>query len=117
MSKYYTETHEWIEKTKGNVCEVGLTDYALKQLGDVVYLELRDKNEQVNENESFGVIESVKAASDIYSPIYGKIVEVNEFLIDNVDSITSDDWLIKVESDGDVSGLMDEDQYIVFCHE
>ena len=111
----YSETHEWVV-VDGRTATVGITDYAQAQLGDVVFLELPRKDASLDAGGSFGVIESVKAASDLYSPVAGKVVEVNEKLTDNPELVNRDPygegWLIKVELGGELPpNLLDEAGY------
>ena len=111
----YTKTHEWVT-VDGKIATVGITDYAQSQLGDVVFLELPSVGRKLGEREGFGVIESVKAASDLYSPVAGRIVEVNEKLSAKPELINSDPygegWILKLELTGDLpSDLLDEAQY------
>jgi glycine cleavage system H protein len=111
----YSETHEWVV-VDGGTATVGITDFAQAQLGDVVFLELPKKDASLDAGGSFGVIESVKAASDLYSPVGGKVVEVNERLSDNPELVNRDPygegWLIRVEVGGELpSNLLDEAAY------
>lgn len=111
----YTRTHEWIQ-VDGKTATVGITDFAQAQLGDVVFLELPSPGRKLAARETFGVIESVKAASDLYSPVGGRISSVNEKLASKPELVNSDPygegWILKVELSGDVpSDLLDEDQY------
>ena len=113
--RYYTETHEWVTVEDG-VATVGITDFAQGQLGDVVFLELPTVGREVEAGDTMGVIESVKAASDLYSPVAGSVVEVNDSLSDNPEKINQDPygagWMIKVRLNGDLSeGLLDEQGY------
>jgi glycine cleavage system H protein len=113
--RYYTETHEWVTVEDG-IATVGITDFAQGQLGDVVFLELPPIGREVETGDTVGVIESVKAASDLYSPVAGSVVEVNESLSDNPEKVNQDPygsgWLIKVRLNGDLSeGLLDEEGY------
>lgn len=98
----YLESHEWVKQQEGGIFSVGLSAYALEQLGDIVYLELPDVGRELKKEESFGVIESVKSAADMYTPVSGKVVEVNEDIPDNPDMLSKDPygagWLIKVEA-------------------
>ncbi|MHC5163448.1 MAG: glycine cleavage system protein GcvH [Planctomycetota bacterium] len=97
----YLKSHEWV-KQDGSVYSVGLSAYALEQLGDIVYIELPQVGTEYNKEDAFGVIESVKTASDLYIPLTGKVVQVNEELPDNPDILSKDaygaGWLIKVEA-------------------
>jgi glycine cleavage system H protein len=111
----YTKTHEWVA-VDGKTATVGITDFAQAQLGDVVFLELPSVGRKVAERESFGVVESVKAASDLYSPVAGKIAAVNDKLSTKPELINSDPygegWILKVELSGTLpAGLLDEAGY------
>jgi len=111
----YSETHEWVA-VDGRVATVGITDFAQSQLGDVVFLELPRKGQRLATGEAFGVIESVKAASDLYAPLAGTVVEVNERLAANPELVNTDPlgegWLIKVEVEGGLpDSLLDEAAY------
>lgn len=113
--RFYTETHEWVTVDAG-VATIGITDYAQAQLGDVVFLELPRVGKLLEAGDSFGVVESVKAASDLYSPVAGMVVEVNESLNANPEQVNTDPlgagWLIKVRLNGDLgAGLLDEAGY------
>jgi glycine cleavage system H protein len=113
--RYYTESHEWVQ-AEGDVATLGITDFAQSQLGDVVFLELPSVGRMLEAGDSFGVVESVKAASDLYSPVSGSVVEVNEALSDNPETVNRDPfgagWLIKVRLNGDLGeGLLDEAGY------
>jgi len=115
----YTKSHEWIA-IEGNVATVGITDFAQAQLGDVVFLELPKIGNEVGAGAAFGVIESVKAANDLFSPATGKIVEVNERLSRNPELVNSDPygegWIMKVELAGGEPGeLLDEGAYKAFA--
>lgn len=118
----YVESHEWV-KVEGNSATIGITDHAQDHLGDVVYVELPEAGAQVEQGASFGAVESVKATSDINSPISGKVVEVNTKLSDSPGLINAspyeDGWIIKVEvkSSDELNNLMDSDQYSKFCEE
>jgi glycine cleavage system H protein len=111
----YTKTHEWVA-VDGKTATVGITDFAQAQLGDVVFLELPTVGRKVAEREGFGVVESVKAASDLYSPVAGKIAAVNEKLSTKPELVNSDPygegWILKVELAGPLpADLMDEADY------
>ena len=111
----YTRTHEWIA-VEGKTATVGITDFAQAQLGDVVFLELPSPGRKLAARETFGVIESVKAASDLYSPVAGRIVAVNDKLSGKPELVNSDPygdgWILKVELAGDLPGdLLDEAEY------
>jgi glycine cleavage system H protein len=111
----YTKTHEWVA-VDGRHATIGITDFAQSQLGDVVFLELPKTGRKLDVGETFGVVESVKAASDLYAPIAGRISEVNEKLASKPELINSDPfgegWILKLEVTGDPpSDLLDEDAY------
>lgn len=109
----YTKDHEWI-RLSGDAAEVGITDYAQKQLGDVVYVELPDVGRRVSKGEVFGTIESVKAVSELFSPVAGEVIAVNGDLSSTPDQVNSDPhgaWLIKLKVDGDTADLLTSEQY------
>jgi glycine cleavage system H protein len=111
----YTNDHEWIRIT-GDTAEVGITDYAQKQLGDVVYVDLPDVGRTITAGESFGSIESVKAVSELFAPMSGEIVEVNPYLKDHPEAVNSDPhatWMVKVRLSDPASAasLIDAGQY------
>jgi glycine cleavage system H protein len=115
----YTKEHEWIRLEDG-VAVVGITDHAQEVLGDVVFVELPDAGREVEEAEACAVVESVKAASDVYSPLAGKVVESNQAIVDDPALVnrdpTGDGWFFKMElADPDaVNALMDEAAYNAF---
>ena len=115
----YTKEHEWA-RIEGNRATVGITDYAQDALGDVVYVELPSVGDAVRYMEAFGVVESVKAASDLFSPLSGKVVEVNERLVDEPELVNQDPygegWMIVVEmSDpSEVEKLLSAEEYAEF---
>ncbi|KAF1798667.1 glycine cleavage H-protein-domain-containing protein [Mucor lusitanicus] len=119
-TKKYTSDHEWISVDNG-VGTFGITDFAQKALGDVVFVETPAVGDVVEKEEQVGAIESVKAASDIYSPVSGEIVNVNEALSDEPSLINSspeeDGWLakIKISNESELDGLMDESAYQAHC--
>jgi len=111
----YTKSHEWLT-VDGKSVTVGITDFAQSQLGDVVFLELPAPGRKLDARESFGVVESVKAASDLYSPVSGRITSVNEKLAAHPELINSDPygegWILKIELAGELpDGLLDEAAY------
>jgi glycine cleavage system H protein len=111
----YTKEHEWI-RIEGNEAHVGITDYAQKQLGDVVYLELPDVGRTVKKGDVFGTIESVKAVSELYSPVSGEVTEVNTRLAEKPEAVNTDphgSWMIvvKVGDSAETSDLLDAAQY------
>ena len=116
---YYSESHEYV-KVEGNVGYIGITDYAQHALGNVVYVDLPDVDDEVAAGEEFGAVESVKAASDIISPVSGTILEVNDALDDEPELLNKnpwENWIIKVElSDkSELDSLMDAKAYEAFC--
>ncbi len=114
--KKYAKTHEWVEVEDGKG-RIGITDFAQKELGDVVFVELPEIGDEVKKGESFGTIESVKAASDLYAPVSGKVVEVNNAVVDKPQIVNEDPegkgWMIVVEmSDpSELDDLMTEEEY------
>ena len=116
---YYSESHEYV-KIEGDFAYVGITDYAQNALGNVVYVDLPEVDDEVEADEDFGAVESVKAASDLISPVYGTVVEVNEALEDKPELLNEDpfeNWIIKVQlSDtAELDNLMDAQGYEDFC--
>lgn len=116
---FYSESHEFV-KVEGEYGYVGITDYAQNALGNVVYVDMPEIDDDVEAGEEFGAVESVKAASDLNSPVSGKVVEVNQTLEDSPELINQDayaNWIIKVElSDkGELDSLMDAKAYEAFC--
>ncbi|MBI2222169.1 MAG: glycine cleavage system protein GcvH [Acidobacteria bacterium] len=114
----YTKDHEWI-RISGNEAHVGITDYAQKQLGDVVFVELPEVGRRVKQGEVFGTIESVKAVSELFSPVGGEIVEVNNALADHPEKVNSDPhatWMVRLRIDNpsDASALLDSAAYSDF---
>ncbi len=119
MARYYTKEHEWLDVT-GDVATVGITDHAQEQLGDVVFVELPKAGVTVQKGGDVAVVESVKAASDIYAPASGKVVEANAALEESPATVNEDAegaaWFFKLElSDkSELDGLMDADAYKAF---
>ena len=118
----YTKDHEWV-RLQGGIATVGITDYAQHELGDVVYVELPKIGARLAAGQSLGTVESVKAVSEIYSPVSGEVTEVNAALSQTPETINKDPhgqaWLIKLKVDdaGAVSGLMDAGAYQAFISE
>ena len=115
----YTKDHEWV-KIDGKEAYVGISDHAQDSLGDIVYVELPEVGDEFDKGEAFAVVESTKAASDVYLPVAGKVVEVNEALDDAPELINEDafaNWIAKIElsGDADTSDLMDAAAYKEFC--
>jgi len=119
---YYAKTHEWL-KIDENIATVGITDFAQNQLSDITFVELPDVGREVEAGDEVAVVESVKAASDIYSPVAGTIVEVNGDLEDSPDMINASPydagWLFKIElrKEEDVDNLMSAEEYAELCNE
>lgn len=117
---FYTKDHEWV-KVEGNMVTVGLADYAQDHLGDIVYVELPDVDDEIESGEAVASIESVKAASDCVTPIGGKVVEVNEELDDEPAKVNADPygaWICKLEAeDASTEGLMNDAEYEKFLAE
>ena len=116
---YYLPTHEYA-RVEGNIAYVGISEFASRQLGNVVYVDMPEADDDVVKGEDFGAIESVKAASDLYSPVSGAVVEINENLIDNPRLVNEDpmnNWIIKVEmSDpSELDSLLSPDDYQKLC--
>lgn len=116
---YYSESHEYV-KVEGEYGYIGITDYAQNALGNVVYVDMPEVDDEVEAGEEFGAVESVKAASDLNSPVSGTVVEVNEALEDAPELVNKDafaNWIIKVElSDkAELDNLMDAKAYEEFC--
>ena len=112
---YYSESHEWV-KVEGDVAVVGITDFAQHAMGDLSYVDMPEVDDEFEKGEEFGAVESVKAASDLISPVSGVVVEVNEALNDSPELVNSDpyaNWIIKVKlSDpAEVDALMDAEAY------
>ena len=112
----YTKEHEWV-KLDGDIATVGITDFAQSELGDVTYIEMPQVGREINQGESFGVVESVKAVSDVYAPVSGEIVEVNGALEGQPETVNSspyeDAWLLKlrVQNPGQLEQLLDAAAY------
>lgn len=115
----YAKSHEWVS-VEGDVALVGLTDFAQDALGDIVFVNLPEEGDEVEAGEVFADVESVKAVSDVYSPINGTVVEVNEDLLDDPAAVNQDPygaWFIKVEGATGVEDLLDADAYKAVCAE
>lgn len=111
---YYVESHEWVRDQNGTV-RVGITDFAQDELGDVVFVELPAVGDTVERDEAFGVIESIKAVSDIYAPIAGEVTAVNEGVIDEPELINDDTygegWLVELEPTEPLDSLLSSGEY------
>lgn len=115
---FYTEDHEWV-KLEGNLAMIGITDYAQHAMGDVVYVELPEVGAILGKGETVVVLESVKAAADVYMPVTGTIVEINEFLNDSPEALNKAPYqeylvVIKDFSEAEIKDLMDADAYTAF---
>jgi glycine cleavage system H protein len=120
MTTYFTKEHEWI-RVEGDEAVVGITDFAQGQLGDVVFVELPDVGRQVTKGGDAAVVESVKAASDVYAPVSGEVIEANQALVDDSALVNSDPegegWFfrLRLSDTPELDGLMDADAYKSFC--
>ncbi len=119
---HYTKKHEWLRANDG-VYQVGITAFAVEQLGDVTMVELPEVGDEIEANETFGTVESVKAVSDLYAPISGKVTRINETLEDVPESVNetpyAEGWLVEVEAkeENPLDGLMNAEAYAAFCAE
>ena len=116
---YYSESHEYV-RVEGDFGFIGITDYAQNALGNVVYVDMPEVDDEVEAGEEFGAVESVKAASDLYSPVSGTVVEINEALEDQPELVNQDafeNWIIKVKLNdkSELDSLMDAKAYEAFC--
>ena len=118
----YSKEHEWV-LVEGNVATIGITDYAQEHLGDIVFVELPAVGDKITKDEAFGVVESVKAVSDIYAPVSGKVLEVNDDLPDSPEMLNEDPygdgWIVKIQMTDptDLEDLMDSEAYEAFVAE
>lgn len=116
---YYSESHEFV-RVEGEYGYIGITDYAQNALGNVVYVDMPEVDDEIEAGEDFGAVESVKAASDLISPVSGTVVEINEYLEDTPELVNKDayeNWIIKVEltNKEELNELMDAEAYKNFC--
>ncbi|HZX14451.1 MAG TPA: glycine cleavage system protein GcvH [Thermodesulfobacteriota bacterium] len=115
----YTKEHEWA-RVEDDIVIIGITDYAQDALGEIVYIELPSEGDEVTKGETFGAVESTKSVSDLYAPISGEVVEVNEALLDSPEAINEDPygegWMVKVKpyDPSELEDLMDSDEYTEF---
>ena len=120
MTTYYSKEHEWI-RVEGDTATVGITDFAQGQLGDVVFVEVPEAGARLEKGKEAAVVESVKAASDVYAPISGEVIEGNQALVDQPDLVNTDPegagWFfrIRLAGTGELDGLMDQSAYRAFC--
>ncbi|SBW01995.1 glycine cleavage complex lipoylprotein [uncultured Eubacteriales bacterium] len=114
----YSESHEWVQKLEGGSVRIGLTDFAQHELGDLVFVNLPQVGDALDIGDSFCDVESVKAVSDVYSPLNGTVAAVNDELMDEPQLINEspyDAWLVEVEAIEEYGELMDADAYAAFC--
>jgi glycine cleavage system H protein len=120
MTVYYSEEHEWV-RVEGEEAVVGITDFAQGQLGDVVFVELPEAGRQVTKGAEAATVESVKAASDVYAPVSGEVIEANQALVDDPALANTDPegegWFfrLRLADTSELQGLMDADAYKSFC--
>ncbi|MFG1500281.1 glycine cleavage system protein GcvH [Halobacteriovorax sp. XZX-3] len=117
----YTKEHEWA-KIEGDIVTVGITDFAQNSLGDIVFVELPEVGQEFSKDDTFGVVESIKSASDLYIPVSGVITEINEELPDSPDNLNSEpyeSWMIKVKitDQEELSELLSNEEYESLCQE
>ncbi len=115
--KRYTKSHEWIEELGNDVVRIGLSEYAQGQLGDIVFINLPNIGDEAVIGETLSDVESVKAVSEIYSPVSGTVGAVNEDLLDSPELINQDavnTWIVEVENISAITDLMEEDEYLEF---
>ena len=116
----YAKSHEWV-RIEGDTATIGITEHAQDELGDVVVVELPEKGASFGAGDAFGTVESVKAVSDLYAPVGGEVVEVNEALNDAPEKINEDPygdgWIVKLRTSGDASGLLSASDYEKFIEE
>jgi len=111
---FFTASHEWVKFLDDNHAEIGITEYAQHALGDIVYVNLPEAGDKVEEATRFGDVESVKAVSDLISPISGTVVETNDVLVNTPEKLNEDamgTWILKVEGNFDRTGLLTKEQY------
>jgi glycine cleavage system H protein len=118
----YSKEHEWV-RLEGNVATIGISDYAQEELGDIVNVELPEEGDDIAKEESFGAVESVKASSEIFSPVSGKVVEINEPLFDTPEILNDDPydegWMIRIEMShpDEIADLLDAEAYKSYLDE
>lgn len=120
---YYAKTHEWVRREEDGTVTVGITEHAQDALGDVVYVETPELGDAIAAGDQAGVVESVKAASDIYAPVTGEVLATNEILEDSPETVNSDafndGWFFKLQPEdlGELDALMSAEEYAQFCDE
>lgn len=117
----YADSHEWV-KLEGDIATIGITDYAQHALGNIVYVDMPEVGDEVTQGEDFGAVESVKAASDLISPVSGEVVEINEALEDQPELVNEDafaNWImkVKVSDSSEIDNLLDAAAYAAICEE
>ncbi len=122
MTIYYSKEHEWVS-VEGDTATIGITDFAQSQLGDVVFVEVPEAGRMLTQGTEAAVVESVKAASDVYAPVSGEVTEGNQAVVDNPGLVNTDPegegWFFRLtlSDDHELSDLMNADQYKAFCEE
>ena len=112
----YTKEHEWV-RIDGDIITVGITDHAQSELGDIIFIEFPELNQLISKDEPFGTIEAVKTVADLFGPVTGKVLEINEALEDNPDLVNSDvygeGWIVKITctNDSELDDLLDSEKY------
>ena len=118
----YSKEHEWI-KLEGDIATIGITKHATEMLGDIVFVELPEKDSSVEKDGNAGVVESTKAASDVYTPVSGQVIECNQTIVDDPSKINTDPenqaWFfkLKIKDKSEMNNLMNKDEYIKFAKE
>ena len=118
----YSKEHEWV-RVSGNIATIGITDYAQDQLGEIVFVELPDEGEEFSKDDTFGVVESVKSVNDIYTPLSGRVLEINDPVVDSPEIVNEDSygegWLVKIEigDQKELKELMTAKQYEAYIKE
>ena len=118
MALLFAKSHEWLNKLDDNTATIGISDYAQNELGGLVFVNLPEPGDEITMGETFADVESVKAVSDIYSPVTATVVEINEELLDNPELINDapyDAWFVKVENITEHEELMTEEEYNAYC--
>ncbi len=118
MALLFAKSHEWLNTNDDNTATIGISDYAQNELGGLVFVNLPEPGDELTLGETFADVESVKAVSDIYSPVTATVVEINEELLDNPELINDapyDAWFVKVENITEHGELMNEEEYAAFC--
>ncbi len=114
---HFTQEHEWVTIDRDNIATLGITDFAQESLGDITYIQLPKEGDEIKKDDPFGVVESVKTVSDLYAPVTGRVVEVNQPLLNAPELVNqdpyNDGWMLKVEvkDETEIEGLMDEAAY------